>query len=81
MERASPKLFFWLSINYVSNFPLILSLSYAANPRAIVVKCDVRQHVRCRFDNIAKTTKKIPILGVFEIKFPIEGVWVIVPNW
>ena len=35
-----PKLlFFWLLINYASNFPIILSLSYAANTRAIVVKC------------------------------------------
>ena len=37
-----PKLliFFWLSINYTSIFPIILSLSYAANLRAIVVKGD-----------------------------------------
>ena len=36
-----PKLlFFWLSINYASNFLIILSLSYAANPRPMVVKCD-----------------------------------------
>ena len=36
-----PKLLFvWLSINYASNFLIILSLSYAANPRPMVVKCD-----------------------------------------
>ena len=36
-----PKLhFLWLSINYASNIPINLSLSYAANPRTIVVKCD-----------------------------------------
>ena len=35
-----PNSFFWLSINYASNFPIILSFSNAANPRAIVVKCD-----------------------------------------
>ena len=43
MEMHLPKLliFFWLSINYSSIFPIILSLSYAANPfRAIEVKCD-----------------------------------------
>ena len=37
MEHAF--FFFWLSINYASNFPIILPLSYAANPCAIVVKC------------------------------------------
>ena len=42
MEMHWPKLlvFFWLSINYASIFPIIPSLSHAANPRAIVVKCD-----------------------------------------
>ena len=44
MEMHWPKLFifFWLSINYASIFPIILSLSHAATPppRAIVVKCD-----------------------------------------
>ena len=41
MENALAKnfSFFWLPINYASNFPIILSLSFAANPRAIVVKC------------------------------------------
>ena len=37
---AKTTLFLWLSINYASYFPIILSLSYAANPRAIVVKRD-----------------------------------------
>ena len=40
MTLAKTTLFFWLSINYASYFPIILSLSYAANPRAIVVKGD-----------------------------------------
>ena len=44
MEMHWPKLliFFWHSINYASIFPIKLSLSHAANPRAIVVKCDGR---------------------------------------
>ena len=32
------------------------------------------------FDNIANNTKKIAILGVFALKFPIPGVCVIVPK-
>ena len=30
---------------------------------------------------IAKDTKKFPIWGVYALKFPIPGVWVIVPKW
>ena len=36
-----PKLlFFWLFINYAYYFPIILSLSHAANPRPMVARCD-----------------------------------------
>ena len=31
--------------------------------------------------NIAKSTKKFPIFDIFGLKFPIPGVWVIVPKW
>ena len=43
-----PKLhFFWLSINYASNFPISLSLSYAANPPRYSSQV-WRQRVWCR---------------------------------
>ena len=41
-ENALAKIYFWLSINYSSDFPILLSLSDVATPAllSVVVKCD-----------------------------------------
>ena len=40
MQRPILLICFLLSISYVSFCPDMLSLSHAANPRAVIVKCD-----------------------------------------
>ena len=65
---AKTTLFFWLSINYASNFPIILYFSYAANPPRYSSQV-WRQRVWCRC-SIAQYRSQRPTQALHVPNYP-----------